>query len=243
MTEGVGGVRNRQFGLLTSSCDPILIDSVAQAGMDFLWLDAEFTGLSAAQVGHVVHRVKGRGVSTLVRVPAIDQDTLVTFANMGVDEIVLPRVRTLDQVERACAAVTYPPEGERPRQVTPATAWGARYDSQPVVSIIVETLDAVRALPRLLENGRLFSFWLGHNDLSDDYAREYGNTEGFEDYVAEVFETLRQAGASFGHGVPDPSEAELVWASGATRCALYWDVHLHRHLARSVSTSGTGGTR
>jgi 2-keto-3-deoxy-L-rhamnonate aldolase RhmA len=224
---------DHQLGLLTSSCDPILVDSVAEAGLDFLWLDAEYTGLSASEAAHVVRRLGG-SVRTLIRVPAVDEDPLVTFANMGIDEIVLPRVRTIDEIERAYSCLTYPPHGQRPRQVIPASAWGARYDRQPEISMIVETVDAVRALPRILDAERLASYWIGHKDLLDDFVREGGDKTGFDDLVAQVVETLRLAGVRFGWGVPEPSEVEAVWATGATRCALYWDLHLPRHLARSA---------
>ncbi|MEV0590321.1 aldolase/citrate lyase family protein [Nonomuraea cavernae] len=236
MAEVVNEVRSRQLGLLTSSSDPILIDSVAEAGMDFLWLDAEYTGLSAIAASHVVHRLSGRGVSTLIRVPAIDPDSLVTFANMGFDEIVLPRVRTVEEIKRAWTCLTYPPRGERPRQVIPASAWGARYDRQPQISMIVETLDAVRALPQIIATDHLSSYWIGHKDLFDDYVREFGDKAGFEDFVREIVETFRQSGVSFGWGVPEPSDVESVWTAGATRCAWYWDLHLPRHLARSAAS-------
>lgn len=228
------GPRPRQLGLLTSSSDAILLDSVVGAGMDFLWLDAEFTGVSAADAGDVARRLRGRGVTTLVRVPTIAEDTLVTYANMGVDEIVLPRVRTVAEIQQAWTCLTYPPLGARPRQVTAASGWGASWDRDPAISMIVETMDAVRALPEILAGGQLSGFWLGHKDLLDDYAREVGEEAGFDEVVAGVVETLRAAGACFGWGVPEPAEVEAVWAAGASRCALYWDVHLPRHLERST---------
>lgn len=234
MEQLVDDVRPHRLGLLTSSSDPMLIDAVAAAGMDFLWLDAEYTGVSAAVAGDVVRRLSGRGVETLIRVPTVAEDSLVTFANMGVDEIVLPRVRTVEEVQRAWTCLTYPPLGERPRQVTAASAWGASWDRQPAISMIVETMDAVRALPQILDGGQLSGYWLGHKDLLDDYVREVGEKAGFDELVAGVVETLSLSRACFGWGVPEPSDVDAVWAAGASRCALYWDVHLPRHLERST---------
>lgn len=235
MTELPDAPIGRQLGLLTSSTDPMLIDSVAEAGMDFLWLDAEYTGVTPTRASDAVHRLGGRGVSTLIRVPSIDPDCLVTYANVGVDEIVLPRVRSADEVERAWSALTYPPQGRRPRQVVPASAWGARFDRQPRISMIVETIGAVEALPKLLESGWLSGFWIGHKDLFDDYVREVGDEPGFGDYVEGVVDQFRAAGVTFGWGVSEPADVEAVWVTGATRCAIYWDMHLPRHLARSAS--------
>ncbi|MCR1781328.1 hypothetical protein KVF89_02175 [Nocardioides carbamazepini] len=227
---------HRQLGLLTSSVDPVLVDSVTQAGMDFLWLDAEYTGLTPNQVGDVVRRLANSGTRTMVRVPNLDPGTLLTFANTGVDELVLPRVRTLEDIEQARAWLTYPPAGIRPRQVVPATDWGTSYDRQPDVSIIVETMEAVRCLDRIAQAGCVATYWLGPKDLSDDHEHEGGARGAFDDVLNALLDTLRDADLQFGWGVPDPSDVASVWQAGASRCALYWDVHLARHLTRSTGT-------
>ncbi|WGX96768.1 aldolase/citrate lyase family protein [Nocardioides sp. L-11A] len=228
--------RSRQLGLLTSSVDPVLIDSVAQAGLDFLWLDAENTGLTPVQVGEVVGRLSGSATRTAVRVQNQEPDMLLTYANMGVDEIVVPRVRTLREIQQACAWLSYPPAGRRPRQVTPGTAWGTSYEREPAVSIIVETMDVVRSLEQIAAAQCVTTFWLGPKDLRDDYEQEGGGPGGFDEVLHEVITTLAGLGVEFGWGVPDPSDVASVWRSGATCCALYWDVHLARHLSRSART-------
>ena len=146
--------RGRSLGVLTSSTDACLVDAVAAAGLDYLWLDAEHTGLTPGDVTGVVRQLAATTVEVLVRVPSVDFDTLVTYANCGVDELVLPRVRSIDEVRQAWQAVRFPPDGLRPRQVVASTRWGTDHSAVTRLSMIVETVDAADHLVRLRHDGR-----------------------------------------------------------------------------------------
>jgi 2-dehydro-3-deoxyglucarate aldolase len=205
--------------------------------MSFLWLDAEYTGLTANEVATVVRHTRARDIDVLVRVPSFDPNTVITFSNTGVSEIVLPRIRTESDVIDAWAAMNYAPIGARPRQVVPASAWGLSYGHVPRISVIIETLDAVRLFSTLVEFDWISSFWLGHKDLADDYRRQGGTAEGLSSMTADAVGALRESHVQFGWGVADPDEIQSVWLSGATRCALYWDLHLSHYLGKVAENS------
>ncbi|GAP58742.1 hpch/Hpai aldolase [Arthrobacter sp. Hiyo1] len=97
----------RQVGLITAEPTPTLLSVVAYRNLDFVVLDAEQTTLTLQQCADAVQRLSGANTRVAVRVPDLDDMTLVAFANTGVDEIVLPRVRHPKELERAYRATRF----------------------------------------------------------------------------------------------------------------------------------------
>jgi 4-hydroxy-2-oxoheptanedioate aldolase len=215
-------------GLLTSSTDLCMLDSAGRAGLAYVWLDAEHTGLAPAALAAAVRVLRCHGTEVHVRVPSTDFDTLVTYANTGVDEVVLPRIQSLAEVQAAWASLSFPPTGCRPRQVVAATGWGSDYAGGPRLSVIIETIQAVEALPELTKYRPISHFWIGHKDLTDDYQRHGSNSAEISDIIAGVVGQLETAGSNFGWAVTDPDSVTQVWKAGGARCALYWDVFLQQ---------------
>lgn len=231
---------SRSLGLLTASTDPCLCDSVVAAGMQYLWLDAEHTGLTAAEVERVVHRVSSPEFDVLVRVPSNDFDTIATFANTGVDELVLPRLRTVEELRSAWESMRFPPDGVRPRQVVAATGWGTEHSAQPRLSVIVETVDAADALAEFIDSGLVSAWWLGQKDLRDDHLRRGGDEAGLAERVERVLDLWRQADCEFGWSVTSTEAIGSVWDAGGRRCSVYWDQYLAGHL-RQAWVAGRDG--
>ncbi|HEX6870048.1 MAG TPA: hypothetical protein VF163_03030, partial [Micromonosporaceae bacterium] len=79
-----------RVGLLTAAPDRLLVALAAQAGLAFVVLDAEQTSLDPRRCAEVVALLAGTGTEVLVRVPDLTELTLVSYANTGADELVLP---------------------------------------------------------------------------------------------------------------------------------------------------------
>lgn len=235
MVHEAGFPSRRSVGLITADPTPTLLSLLAHTNVDFVVLDAEQTGVTVQQCVDVVQRLAGSGVRVAVRVPDLAPNTLVAFANTGVAEIVLPQVRTVEELERAYDATRYPPEGSRPRQVNPSSAFGRDYSFSPDLTVLFETVEAVEQVKEIA-NSRAFSGgWVGPTDLGADLARHDDlRPEALEKAIQRVVDVLLESGSSIGLPAKGLTSAGDVFARGADRCAVYWERELAAMLAGFV---------
>jgi len=229
-------VRPRTVGLITADPSPALLGIAMHCGLDFVVLDAEQTTLTVRDCADVVQRLAGSGVEVGIRVPALDDNTLVSYANTGVDEIVIPQVRTVDQLEKAWRATRFTPEGTRMKQVSPASGYGRDYSSVPRVSVLFETAEAVARVDDFVASEFFDGGWVGPTDLASDLAISGGGD--LDDAVRTVVDTLSVAGQSVGLPAANVAAAGAVHARGADRCAIYWEREVAATLSALVSSRG-----
>lgn len=222
----------RSVGLITADPTPTLLALLAHAKVDFLVLDAEQTGLSVQQCGDVVQRLAGSAVDVAVRVPDLEPNTLVAFANTGVGEIVLPQVRSVEELERAYEVTRYAPEGSRPKQVSQASAFGTDYTQPPRITVLFETAEAVDQVADFAASPVFSGGWVGPTDLAGElHRRGRAHPDALESAIQSVVDALSGAGHSVGLPAPGMQNAASVFARGADRCAVYWERELGSILA------------
>ncbi|MGO4806876.1 aldolase/citrate lyase family protein [Arthrobacter sp. 2MCAF15] len=235
MTQEPAAALERSVGIITADPTPTLLAVLARAAVDFLVLDAEQTGLTVQHCGDVVQRLAGSGVRVAVRVPDLQKNTLLAFANTGVAEIVLPQVRTVDELESAYEATRYAPAGSRPRQVTPASAFGMDYSFAPLITVLFETAEAVEHVKEFVDSEAFGGGWVGPTDLAADLLRHGDQRpEALQEATQRVVDVVSGAGASIGLPAPGMAAAASVFDRGADRCAVYWEKELASLLAGYV---------
>jgi 2-keto-3-deoxy-L-rhamnonate aldolase RhmA len=219
----------RAIGILTADPAPLLLDHLTISGIDFVVLDAEQTGLAPPACAAAVRQLAGSATSAYIRVPDLTAATLVSFANTGAGELVLPQVRSLSEVDQAWKAVHYPPAGTRPRQPSPASRFGSDWSNAPVLSIIIETVEAVELAGALARSEQIVGAWIGLTDLRQDLA-DHGRESELDDAVAEILAQFAAAAAPVGLPAAGPQAARAAFDRGAARCLVYWESYLHEVL-------------
>lgn len=217
--------RPRTVGLLTADPSRTLVRTAVDAGIDFLVLDAEQTGLRSLDCVTVAEALRGSGTRLAIRVPDIAPTTLVEFANTGVSEIVLPQVRSVAQLRTASAAVRYEPEGTRSRQPSFASSFGMRFTAPPRLSVLFETASAFDSIEEFVTDPGFEGGWVGPTDLAADLRRVGSDVD-----LEHAVDTLVAAIARSGHPVGLPASSvegvDAAFARGATECAVYWERQL-----------------
>ena len=222
----------RSVGLITADPSPTLLALCANADLGFVVLDAEQTPLTVSQCADAVQRLRASGVHVSIRVPDLSPGTLVTFANTGADELVLPHLRHPEELEAAFEAVRYAPAGLRSRQVCPASRFGSDYSRLPALSVLFETVDAVEHCAEFASLKAFAGGWIGPTDLSADLARhDRGGSEEIDKAVQTVIDTLQEAGRSVGIPAASMMRAGEAFSRGADRAAVYWERELGSLLA------------
>lgn len=216
-------IRN-EVGLLTANPTTMLLAQCRLASMDFVILDAEDSGLTVQDCANFVASFAGRGPSVGIRVPNLRAQTLLEFSNTGADELILPQVRTMAEIELAYRVTRFPPVGERPRQASLASGYGTYFTHAPRLTVLIETVDAVNAAAAFAQSELIAGAMIGPTDLADDYAREGAEENGsLDSIIDEIITVFRSADRNIGLPASDNAGISRVFDRGANRCAVYWE--------------------
>lgn len=154
----------------TSGIGPMM----AACGLDFVLYDMEHGRCDIHAVAEMIASCRGSDLDVLVRVPDLNQEPLSRVLDLGAKGVMVPRVETREQVERAVAGLKYAPEGRRGVALGIAhdlyNSQGASYFEQAnrEISVIalVETVRAFENLEEIVSTPGLDVAWMGHYDLT-----------------------------------------------------------------------------
>ena len=189
--------------------DPRVTDALADS-VDFFWIELEHNALSHDSLcGHLM-AARGKGKPGLVRLPDGSASFIKPMLDSGADGIIVPQVRSADEVRHIVADCRYPPVGKRGFGPLVPTNYGranqAEYleqaNSSVFVSVMIETVEAVQAIDRIVAIPGLDSVILGPWDLSGSLGL-LGNVEHPKVVAAmeKVIDKARAAGLGVGSGM------------------------------------------
>ncbi|MCD6290157.1 MAG: aldolase [Anaerolineae bacterium] len=99
--------------MVTEMRSPAIALMLANAGFDFMFIDMEHGSYDLATVADIIKVARLAGIVPLVRVPDGLYHLIARVLDAGAMGVMVPRVETREQVERAVAALRYPPVGVR----------------------------------------------------------------------------------------------------------------------------------
>ncbi|WP_432974101.1 HpcH/HpaI aldolase family protein [Dactylosporangium sp. CA-233914] len=195
------------------------VELAAQAGLDFVVVDLEHSGLSEPDAAALVRHAALLGLPALVRLPAVDPAQVNRLLEAGAAGVQLSTVRSRAQVHALRAATRYAPHGQRSISLAhPSARYGAfgldRYlaaeaADPPIVVAQIETASTDDPLSDLL-HGVDVGF-VGTTDLSVSLGvSQTGDLAPLVRRAAEIADAARAAGAAFGGWVPEPSVPVLA---------------------------------
>jgi len=162
-----------QVGTAIGFSDPLVSDALA-GSLDFLWIDLEHCPLGPeALAGHLL-AARARAKPAIVRVPAAGTAFVKPVLDLGADGIIVPQVRTVEEVRQSVADCRYPPEGTRgfgPRVPSnygrvPTPEFVAAANRGVFAAVMIETAEALAAIDGIVRVPGLDSVVLGPWDLS-----------------------------------------------------------------------------
>jgi len=209
------------LGTWTASSDPCIAEMLTGSGYDFIVIDSEHGALGIESVQQDIMAMKGTGVAPIVRVPWNDAVLVKRVLDSGAAGVLIPLVRSAEEVEQAIAACMYPPAGIRgfgPRRPSnyerDATAYLATANESLVVWVQIEHIDAVNAIDAIVSTPRLDGVFIGSNDLSGSLGllgqpRHPRVMEAIDKTIASA----KAAGVSVGIAGPADPQAAFEWLS------------------------------
>ncbi len=230
------------LGTWLTILDPLSTEALAGCGFDLLVADGEHGRVSTADLVSMLIATRAAGVPVLFRVGANEPIRIMHALDSGAAGVVVPQVRTVDDVARAVAWCRYPPGGLRGIAPRRASDYGradylAAANDLVTCCIQVETREALEGLDQILVVPGLDTVLVGPNDLAASlgHTGDLGHPE-VESAIARVLERCRAFGIPAGIWAPTPEMARarhdqgFAWATvgsdvdflvaAATRAAL-----------------------
>ena len=119
------------FGMTIYSGAPAMVEALGYFGFDFAFIDAEHTPWEVTALREAVLAARISGVSPLVRVTCPDMIEIRKALEMGAEGVIIPHVRTKEDMEICVRGAKFPPLGRRgyDSNVRSAAYGGAGYDA------------------------------------------------------------------------------------------------------------------
>lgn len=172
-------LRSREcaFGIsLAEMRSPAIPRIFAGLGYDFLFFDMEHSADGFETICDLVWASRCAGITPIVRVPDPERFFVSRVLDAGAQGVIVPRVETVEQVDRIVGFCRYAPDGDR------GAALGGRHtDFQPLgdpraamtqanaevlVGIQIETLDGLQRVQELASRPGVDMLFVGPQDLS-----------------------------------------------------------------------------
>ena len=193
-----------------SFTDAQVSDALAES-IDFFWIDLEHSAMSPeAMRGHLL-AARSRRTAVVVRVPGSDTAFIKPVLDAGAPGIVVPQVKSVEEVRQVVADCRYPPVGQRGFGPSVPSEYGrrggpdyvARANASLFVSVMIETVEAVEVIEEITRIPGLDSIVMGPHDLSGSLG-VLGEVEHPTVLKAQerAIAAARSAGIFVGSGLP-----------------------------------------
>ena len=163
---GVRGARTADVARLAKS-----------AGYGVVWVDLEHSSMSIDCAAQILASAVDLGLEAWVRVPEEDYAVMGRLLDGGATGIIVPRVESADEAQRAVAASRFPPRGKRSQiarlpqfsfQLLPTAELMERADRLTSVHILLETAAGIANVDAIAALDGVDVLHVGLNDLSVD---------------------------------------------------------------------------
>ncbi len=101
------------FGMTIYSGSPAIIEALGINGFDFAFIDAEHSAIEVTDLREIILAARMTGVSPLVRVTKPDDIEIRKALEMGAEGVIVPHVRTVEDMKLCVRSAKFPPLGRR----------------------------------------------------------------------------------------------------------------------------------
>lgn len=163
------------LGSWINSGSPIIAELMAQAGFDYLCVDAEHSAIDLPQTQALFQAIASGNpdCAAFVRLHGVDYSFVKRYMDAGARGIIAPLVTKREEAELLVQAVKYPPQGKRGVGFCRANRYGndlegefVRANEVSVCAVQIEDIEAVRNIDEILSVPGIDAAFIGPYDLS-----------------------------------------------------------------------------
>ena len=190
------------YGLWVTLESPSITEIAVSLGMDWVLIDAEHGHLDWKDIsGHVRAAMRS---DTVLIVRIAERSTILSkrALDIGADGIMIPWMKSMEEVQKAVSDCNYPPEGRRGIGGERATAWGqclkehtAEANENVLVIPMIESIDAIPNVADMCKVDGVEIFFFGPADFSSTAGfRGQWEGPGISEKILELKNTIKNAG-------------------------------------------------
>ncbi len=223
-----------QIGLWSQLANPVAAEVLADAGFDFVVIDAEHAPNDVLTVLPQLQIVDRSSTSAVVRMPWNDMVQSKRFLDIGAQTLLMPFIENAEEAERAVSYVRYPPSGVRGvATMHRANRYGRIADyldaanAEICLLAQVETKSALDRLEEIAAVEQLDGVFIGPSDLAGSMGH-IGNPAhpDVQEAILSVPRRMRAIGKPAGILTPVEEQARRYIAAGFTYVAVGSDLGL-----------------
>jgi 4-hydroxy-2-oxoheptanedioate aldolase len=163
---------------------PNLVEYLGRLGFDAVMLDCEHTSASFERVEEMARAARAARIAAIVRPEKLDRAMITRYIDCGADGIMVPLVQNAAMAREAVDIVRY----ARPRT-----------HDRLLIVVMVESLEAVEALPAILAVEGIDVFFVARGDLAKSMGLAGEKTHpDVRPVLDRAFASITAAGASLG---------------------------------------------
>jgi len=225
---------------------PGLGQIIADAGVDFVFLDMEHSGFGIGDAKRAISGFRAGGLPVMIRPPSHAYHHIARVMDLGADGLIMPMVGSAEEAGHIVSCMKYPPMGRRgvalniahDRYTSIDTAKAlAAANRRTALAVLIETEDGIRNIDDIAATNGVDCLWIGHFDLSCSLGvpGQFDHPD-FKKASARVKRAARKHNKALGRLAGTPEETIALHRQGYDLLCYSGDVWVYQQaLIKGVS--------
>tara|TARA_B100001250_G_scaffold65148_1_gene51597 strand:+ start:12193 stop:12945 length:753 start_codon:yes stop_codon:yes gene_type:complete len=153
--------------------DPIIVEMMCKAKFDWLALDLEHSAIGMESMQDIIRIITLYDIFPFVRLTSNDANQIKRVMDAGALGIIVPMVKTVEDIKIASEGMYYPNKGKRSVGLARAQEYGRdlqgyikSLNKYGTLIVQIEHIDAVNNIEEIFSNENIDGYFIGPNDLS-----------------------------------------------------------------------------
>ena len=215
------------IGVAVTLADPTIAEALGDAGVDWLFIDAEHSPFTLRDLEGIAIAARASGTAMVIRIPVNDSVWMKHVLDLGPNGVVVPMINRAQDARAALAASRYPPRGTRGFGPRRASHYGmdptytATSDARHSVVMQVEHRAGIAAIDAILGVRGVEAIFVGPNDLAASFGH-LGEPRHLEvvQSIRLVADACRRSGQLWGVASGSDPDAIQEYAAWGARFIL-----------------------
>lgn len=126
------------FGTFSQFKNAVAVESLGYTGLDYVILDSEHSCMDTEMIYTYITAADAGGITPIVRIPEVSRREVLRVLDAGAKGMIIPGIRTVDEVKRLVEYAKFAPVGRRGYAPTRDGRWGQDEISQQGVVAYME---------------------------------------------------------------------------------------------------------
>ena len=220
---------------------PEISEIFCEAGYDWLFIDLEHSALGVKEAQVLLQSALPQTTS-LIRVPSLDEMWVKKALDIGSSGVIIPQIKTAEQVARVVQLCKYPPQGTRSVGIARAHGYGQKFqeyistaNDQTAIVIQIEHIEAVKNIEAIVSVPGIDCLFIGPYDLSASMGKTGQTTDPeVQNAIEQVKQAAQKAQISLGIFGTTASAVQPYIQDGYRLIAVGMDASLLGNAAKTI---------